>query len=100
MSSALSHLLRPGADTQQKVYVACEGFATYPITPLHLRELPPAGTLYFGGGLADDAISAACGATVNWDDHVYDEVEISYAVPNQRALLQFCDACLGALALD
>jgi len=82
------------------LYASCEGALTYPTSPLHLRAVPERGDLYFGGGLTAAGITAACGAAVNWDNHIYSDIEIRYFVPSQPHAFHFCVGCINILQLN
>lgn len=97
--SLLSTLLHRPQEIDRR-FATCEGFATYPITPLHLREIVDDSLLYFGGGLMEDGITAACGTSVNWDDHLYSSDELEATLPQQGGAFHFCRACLTALAIQ
>jgi hypothetical protein len=96
MMNLLSTLLHPTAEDERN-FASCEGLVTERGTPLHLREVYDGGMLYFGGGLLEDGIRAACGAEVNWDDHFYSQIELEATLPLQSGGFHFCPDCLSAL---
>lgn len=96
MTNLLSSLLHPTREVERR-YASCEGFATEHGTALHLREIGDEDWLYFGGGLLEEDITAACGEAVNWDDHLYSQVELEATIQLQGHGFYFCQPCLQAL---